>query len=77
MKDLSKTKFFLGLQIEHISNEILVHQSAYTEKALKHFHMDKAHPLNSPMVVRSLDVKKKMMKKLLVLKYNILVQLVL
>ena len=58
MKDLGKTKFCLGLQIEHISNEILIHQSAYTEKVLKHFHMDKAHPLSSPMVVRSLDVKK-------------------
>ena len=58
MKDLGKTKFCLGLKIEHISNEILIHQSAYTEKVLKHFHMDKAHPLSSPMVVRSLDVKK-------------------
>ena len=58
MKDLGKTKFCLGLQIEHISNEILIHQSAYTEKVLKHFHMDKAHHLSSPMVVRSLDVKK-------------------
>uniref|UniRef100_A0A2N9ITN2 Reverse transcriptase Ty1/copia-type domain-containing protein n=1 Tax=Fagus sylvatica TaxID=28930 RepID=A0A2N9ITN2_FAGSY len=28
------------------------------EKVLKHFHMDKAHPLSTPMVVRSLDVKK-------------------
>jgi hypothetical protein len=58
MKDLSKTKFCLGLQIEHISNGILIHQSTYTEKVLKHFHMDKAHPLSSPMVVRTLDVKK-------------------
>jgi hypothetical protein len=58
MKNLSKTKFCLGLQIEHISNEILIHQSAYTEKVLKHFYMDKTHPLSSPMVVRSLDVKK-------------------
>ena len=58
MKDLGKTKFCLDLQIEHTSKGILVHQSAYTEKVLKHFHMDKAHPLSSPMVVRSLDVKK-------------------
>jgi hypothetical protein len=58
MKDLSKTKFCLGLQIEHISSGIIVHQSTYTEKVLKHFHMDKAHPLSSPMVVRSLNVKK-------------------
>ena len=58
MKDLDKTKFCLGLQIEHISNGILIHQSSYTEKVLKYFHMDKAHPLSFPMVVRSLDVKK-------------------
>jgi hypothetical protein len=58
MKDLSKTKFCLGLQIEHISNGILIHQLAYTEKVLKYFHMDKAHPLSFLMVVRLLDVKK-------------------
>ena len=58
MKDLGKTKFCLGLQIEHLLDGILIHQSTYTEKVLKHFHMDKAHPLSTPMVVRSLDVKK-------------------
>ena len=58
MTYLGKTKFCLGLQIEHISNGILIHQSAYTEKVLKNFHMDKAHHLSFPMVVRSLDVKK-------------------
>ncbi|KAL0549821.1 hypothetical protein IC582_014310 [Cucumis melo] len=59
MKDLGKTKFCLGLQIEHLADEIFIHQSTYTEKILKRFYMDKAHPLNIPMVVRSLDVKKK------------------
>jgi hypothetical protein len=51
---------------------------------MKHFYIEKAYPLSTPIVVRSLDVKKKtiftlkkMMKKLLVLKYHILVQLVL
>jgi hypothetical protein len=29
MKDLSKTKFCLGLQIEQLQTNILVHQSAY------------------------------------------------
>jgi hypothetical protein len=57
MKDLGKTKFCLGLQIEHFQNGIFVHQSTYTEKVLKHFYMEKAHPLSTPMVVRSLDVK--------------------
>ena len=42
MKNLGKTKFCLGLQIEHLPNEILVHQSKYIEKA---------HRLSTPMVV--------------------------
>ncbi|RVW51150.1 Retrovirus-related Pol polyprotein from transposon TNT 1-94 [Vitis vinifera] len=58
MKDLGKTKFCLGLQIEYFPNGVLVHQSTHIKKVLKHFYMDKAHPLSSPMVVRSLDVKK-------------------
>ena len=58
IKDLRKTKFCLGLQIEHFSTGILVHQLAYTKKILKRFYMNEAHPLTSPMVVRSLDVKK-------------------
>jgi hypothetical protein len=29
MKDLGKTKFFLGLQIEHLQTSILIYQSAY------------------------------------------------
>ena len=51
MKDLGKTKFCIGLQIEHFPNGVLVHQSTYIKKVLKHFCMDKAHPLSSPMVV--------------------------
>ena len=35
MKDLGKTKLYLGLQIEHLTNGIFVHQSTYTEKILK------------------------------------------
>ena len=58
MKDLGKTRYCLGLQIEYFSNGIFVHQSTYTEKVLKRFYMDKAHPLNSPMIVRSLEVNK-------------------
>ena len=58
MKDIGKTKFCLSLQIEHFSTKVLVHESAYVKKILKCFYMDKAHPLISPMVVRSLDVKK-------------------
>ena len=58
MKDLGKSRYCLGLQIEYFSNDIFVHQSTYTEKVLKSFYMDKTHPLNSHMVVRSLEVDK-------------------
>ena len=58
IKDLDKTKFCLDLKIEHLSNEILIHQSMYLEKVMKHFYMDKAHHLSTSMVGRSLDVKK-------------------
>ena len=58
MKDLGKTKYFIGLQIEHLQNGIFVHQSIYTKKVLKHFNMDKANPLSTPTVVRSLNVEK-------------------
>nr|GEY54875.1 copia-type Pol polyprotein-like [Tanacetum cinerariifolium] len=56
MKDLGKTKYCLGLQIEHMHNRIIIHQSNYTEKLLKRFNMDKEKPLSTPMVGRSLNV---------------------
>ena len=58
MKDLGKIKFYLGLQIEHLKDGVLLHQVTYTEKILKQFYMDKVHPLSTPMVIRSLDVTK-------------------
>ena len=58
MKDLRKIRYCLGLQIEYCLNGVLIHQSSYTEKVLKLFYIGKSHPLNSPMVVRSLEVTK-------------------
>ena len=58
MKDLGKTKICLGLQIEYLVDGVFIHQSAYTQKILERFYMDKAHPLSTPMVVRSLEVCK-------------------
>jgi hypothetical protein len=55
MKDLVKTKFCLGLQLEHLPAGILVHQSTPVQKILKKFNMDKAHPSKTPMVVRGLE----------------------
>ena len=58
MKDLGKTRYRLGLKIKHCSDEILVHQSNYTQKVLCRFNEDKAKPLSTPMVVRTLDAKR-------------------
>ena len=58
MKNLDKIKFCLGLQIEHLEDGIILHQSIYTQKVLKSFHMDHCHPLSTPMVVRSLEITK-------------------
>jgi hypothetical protein len=58
MKDLGKTKFCLGLQLEHLPSRILVHQSTYTQKVLKKFNMHMSYPSKTPVVVRSLDFEK-------------------
>jgi hypothetical protein len=58
MKDLGKTKFCLGLQLEHLPTRILVHQSAYIQKILQKFNMDKSYPSKTPIVVRSLELTK-------------------
>ena len=47
MKNLGKTKFCLGLQINHFPNGVLV-QSTYIKKVLKRFYIDKTHPLSFP-----------------------------
>ena len=75
MKDFGKTKLCLGLQMEHLTNGIFVHQSAYTEKVLKRFCMDEAHPLSTLIVVRSLDVNKDLFRpQFSILQYHFLVQ---
>jgi hypothetical protein len=57
VKDLGKTKFCLGLQLEHLTTEIFVHQSAYIQKVLEKFNMDKSYPNKTPMIVRSLEME--------------------
>jgi hypothetical protein len=58
MKDFGITKLCIGLQIEQLHNGIFFHQSNYIQNMLKRFNMDKTHPLSTPMVVQSLDMKK-------------------
>jgi hypothetical protein len=55
IKDLGKTKFFLGLQLEHLQAGILVHQSAYVHKVLEKFNIDEAYSARTPMVVPALE----------------------
>ena len=58
MKDLGKTKFCLGLHLEHLPTGIFVYQAAYVGKILKKFNMDKTYPTKTLLVVRSIDVEK-------------------
>jgi hypothetical protein len=58
MKDLGKTKFYLGLQLEQLPEGVFVHQSTYTKRVLEKFNMDECHPLRTPMIVRTLEADK-------------------
>jgi hypothetical protein len=58
MKDLGRTKFCLGLQLEHLYTNILVHQSAYVQKILEKFNMNKSSPATTPMTVHALEKDK-------------------
>jgi hypothetical protein len=58
MKNLGKTKFYLGLQIEHLQTRILIHQSTYVKKVLEKFNIDKAYPQRTPMIIRALEKDK-------------------
>jgi hypothetical protein len=58
MKDLGKSKFCLGVQLEHLSSGILVHQSTYNQKVLEKFNINMSYPLKTAIVVRSLDLEK-------------------
>jgi hypothetical protein len=53
VQDLGKRKFFWGLEIEHLKNEIFMLQKAYVAKVLKTFNMNKSQLLSTQMVVRS------------------------
>lgn len=45
MNDLGKTKFCLGIQLDHLSSGIMVHQAPYIKKILEKFNMDKSYHL--------------------------------
>lgn len=54
MKLLGRTAFFLGVQIEHSSNgSIFLYQKNHSQKLLKSFNMDQAHPLSTPIMGQS------------------------
>jgi hypothetical protein len=55
MNDLGKTKLCLGLQLDHLPTYILVYQSAYVQKILEKFNMDKAYMSKTLMVIRDLE----------------------
>jgi hypothetical protein len=58
MKDLGRTQFYLGLQLEHLHTSILIHESTYVQKILEKFNMDKVYSATTPMIVRVLEKDK-------------------
>jgi hypothetical protein len=68
MNDLGQTKFCLGLQLEHFYSSIFIYQVAYDQKVLEKFNMDKSYSTKTPMVMRSIILRRilldhRMMKK--------------
>ena len=49
MKDLGEVKRFLGMEIEHESNGIKIHQTNYIHTLLHRHGMQDCNPVNSPM----------------------------
>jgi hypothetical protein len=55
MKNLGRTKFCLGLLLEHLHTGILIHQSAYVQKILEKFNIDKVYSARTPLVIHVLE----------------------
>lgn len=53
MKCLEPTTFCLGLQVQHTSNGIFLHQHVYVQKILKIFQIDHVNPMAAPIIKRS------------------------
>jgi len=48
VNDLGKTKFCVGLQIDHLPSRMLVHQSIYVQKILEKTIWIKSYPTKTP-----------------------------
>jgi hypothetical protein len=48
MKDRGKIRFCLDLELEHQDSGIWIHQSAYIQKMLRRFNVDKVHSVSTP-----------------------------
>jgi hypothetical protein len=57
MKDLDKTKFWLGLKLEQLPTVILMYQSVYVQKNIEKFNMNKVYPFKTRMVIRAFEKK--------------------
>ena len=49
MKDLGEIKRFLGMEIEHESNDIKIHQANYIRMLLHRHEMQNCNPMNTSM----------------------------
>jgi histone deacetylase 1/2 len=49
MKDLCQLGYFLGIEVKHMKDDILLHQQKYATDLLKRTNMHKAKPVCTPM----------------------------
>jgi hypothetical protein len=63
MKDLGEPGFCSGLQFDYLPQGILINQATYTKRIIKEFNMHNAHPVSTPMELRSLDPDNDTFKK--------------
>ena len=49
MSMMGELKFFIGLQIKQLKEEILIHQEKYVKDVLRKFDMDKAKSISTSM----------------------------
>ena len=58
IKDLGKTRFYLGFELEHRACGILIHRFAYIQKMVRRLNLDEMQLISTPVIGRSLDKRK-------------------
>ena len=55
VKDYGRTPRCLGIELEHFEDRsVFLHMTSYTNRLLEKFAMSEAHPVSTPLIVRTL-----------------------